>query len=231
MEDSTQMTLAKPLAIAKRSKETIEVSRSLTKRLRAVMNYHAAAWSCNRRVLDDAIEGLKNRALAGHELLAMKAEAGHGRWLVFMRKQCRLSERTVQIYMRLARHWDIIAGRLAELSKAFANPHGAADLDGRDLVNAVVRAVLNDSGNPPPQHAIDLPLDSSTVERWAQRWPDWIRDEAKLTASVAQWPAAERQVIIDRLKPAVRLHDSCQMAQQSACQDRLVHTPHKESFS
>jgi hypothetical protein len=49
--------------------------------------------------------GLDHAMRAGDLLIQAKALVGHGKWMPWFRKHCpRMSERTAQVYMRLARH-------------------------------------------------------------------------------------------------------------------------------
>jgi hypothetical protein len=53
-----------------------------------------------RRSLGDA---LRHATEAGRLLLEAKSAVGHGGWLPWLKENCGLSERTAQVYMRLAR--------------------------------------------------------------------------------------------------------------------------------
>jgi Protein of unknown function (DUF3102) len=47
--------------------------------------------------------GLQHALTAGHLLLEAKQYVSHGQWLPWLNEHCRVSERTAQVYMRLAR--------------------------------------------------------------------------------------------------------------------------------
>jgi len=47
--------------------------------------------------------GCEHAIAAGKLLLEAKAVIGHGRWLPWLREHCRMSARTAQVYMQLAR--------------------------------------------------------------------------------------------------------------------------------
>jgi hypothetical protein len=72
---------------------------------------HAAAVTAVR-------SGLEHARRAGQLLAEAKAACGHGKWLPWLEANVELSERTVQGYMQLAKHWE-------ELQ---ANPQQIADL-------------------------------------------------------------------------------------------------------
>ena len=61
---------------------------------------HQAACRAVRTSLESAIE-------AGERLIEGKALVKHGEWLPWLNELCDLSERTAQVYMRLARHKDV----------------------------------------------------------------------------------------------------------------------------
>src|SRR5262245_43644203 len=73
---------------------------------------HARVERAMRNAAEDA------RA-AGKMLIGVKAKLPHGAWLPWLRANLTLSERTAQVYMKLARNWD---------SKVLTKGAGSADL-------------------------------------------------------------------------------------------------------
>ena len=61
---------------------------------------HKAAREAAQTSLERAIE-------AGERLIEAKALVAHGQWLPWLKELCDLSERSAQVYMRLARHKDV----------------------------------------------------------------------------------------------------------------------------
>jgi Protein of unknown function (DUF3102) len=53
-------------------------------------------------------QGLERAIAAGKLLLEAKALVKHGEWLPWLESHCQIPERTVQHYMRLAKHEDEI---------------------------------------------------------------------------------------------------------------------------
>lgn len=62
----------------------------------------------------DAVEQMARSTLdraraAGDKLLQAKAQVAHGQWLPWLAEHCpRMSERTAQAYMKLAREWEVL---------------------------------------------------------------------------------------------------------------------------
>ena len=71
----------------------------------------AARWSATAYMR----RGLQRAIACGRLLIEVKAKLGHGQWLPFLRKYCRVPERTASHYMRLAHHEDEI-GKFADLT-------------------------------------------------------------------------------------------------------------------
>jgi hypothetical protein len=71
----------------------------------------------HRQVKECVIKGAQHAIKAGELLWEAKRKAGHGRWLEWMAENCEFSERTAQLYMKLA-------GALPQV----ANPQRIADL-------------------------------------------------------------------------------------------------------
>jgi Protein of unknown function (DUF3102) len=69
--------------------------------------------------------GVKHAMAAGDLLIEAKAhlktQLGHGKWLPWLAKNCAISERTAQLYIKLAKN-------RATIEKEMANPQSVADL-------------------------------------------------------------------------------------------------------
>ena len=89
--------------------------------LAAEINQHIAA---ARR---HSAASLASALAAGERLIEAKVALGHGAWLPWLNTNCALSERTAQVYMRLARNVDAV-GKSA----------GTADLTIEAAVDALV---------------------------------------------------------------------------------------------
>jgi hypothetical protein len=81
---------------------------------------HQAVRNAAHNILREAIT-------AGEALLKLKESVGHGEWGHYLRRHCELSERTAQVYMRLAEH----------RAKLEANPQRAADLSLRGALKLI----------------------------------------------------------------------------------------------
>jgi hypothetical protein len=60
--------------------------------------------------------GLQHAITAGSLLIAAKAKLKHGQWLPWLRDNCLISERSAELYMRLARHAPEIESKVASLA-------------------------------------------------------------------------------------------------------------------
>ena len=72
----------------------------------------------HKQVKECVIKGAQHAVKAGELLWEAKRKAGHGRWLEWIAENCEFSERTAQLYMKLAETLPQIANpqRMAELS-------------------------------------------------------------------------------------------------------------------
>jgi hypothetical protein len=73
--------------------------------------------------------GIEHAVSAGNLLIEAKDLAGHGNWLPWLEERCQMSERTAQLYMRLARH----------ASELEANPQWTADLTMTEAVALIAK--------------------------------------------------------------------------------------------
>lgn len=83
-------------------------------------------------------ESVRHGMVAGDLLVEAKAQLGHGQWLPWLREHCTISERTAQLYMRLAKNREAIE----------ANTQCVADLTLSEaaallFLSSDVRKVLN----------------------------------------------------------------------------------------
>jgi hypothetical protein len=83
---------------------------SLPELANAVNSEHAQLKEC-------VIKGAQHAVKAGELLWQAKRKAGHGRWLEWLAENCEFSERTAQLYMKLA-----------DALPQLANPQRIADL-------------------------------------------------------------------------------------------------------
>jgi hypothetical protein len=84
-------------------------------------------------------ESVRHAIAAGELLVEAKGQLGHGRWLPWLRDHCTISERTAQLYMRVAKN-------RAEIENQMRN--GVADLSLNEVaallvLSSDVRALLN----------------------------------------------------------------------------------------
>ena len=70
-------------------------------------------------VADALKDSLRHAITAGELLIVAKAQVPHGQWLSWLREHCAISERTAQLYMRVAKNRAEIEANISE---------GAADL-------------------------------------------------------------------------------------------------------
>jgi Protein of unknown function (DUF3102) len=98
--------------------------------------------------------GLEHAINAGRLLIEAKEQLKHGQWLPWLEEHCAMSERSAQLYMRLARH-------APELE---ANPQRVADLSVRGAAELLA---------PPPA----TPDDDEDLMEWAQRRLDGPFDD------------------------------------------------------
>jgi len=84
-------------------------------------------------------ESVRHAIAAGELLIEAKGQLGHGRWLPWLRDHCTISERTAQLYMRVAKN-------RAEIEAQIRN--GVADLSLNEaaallMLSSDVRKLLN----------------------------------------------------------------------------------------
>src|SRR5450759_4251886 len=93
----------------------LDRSNSLADLAARIRTYHQATVAALRTSVIHAMA-------AGELLIEAKAQVGHGHWLPWLAKNCAISERTAQLYTKLAKN-------RATIEKAMANPQcGVADL-------------------------------------------------------------------------------------------------------
>jgi hypothetical protein len=73
-------------------------------------------------------DGLAHAREAGKLLIKAKKLAGHGNWLPWLKRHCRFSQRTAQVYMRVARLWPQLS----------ANPQRVAHLTLREAIEPLI---------------------------------------------------------------------------------------------
>ncbi len=81
---------------------------------RKINEEHAAAQDAQRESLDHAIA-------AGERLTEAKDVVAHGQWLPWIKENCLFAERTVQLYMRLAKHADDLRSKSATVADLSLN--------------------------------------------------------------------------------------------------------------
>jgi Protein of unknown function (DUF3102) len=57
-------------------------------------------------------QGFMHASAAGELLIQAKAQAGHGKWLSWLRDECEISVRTASLYMRLAKNRGVIEDQI-----------------------------------------------------------------------------------------------------------------------
>jgi hypothetical protein len=111
--------------------------------------------------------GLKHAITAGSLLIAAKAKLKHGEWLPWLRDHCLISERTAQLYMRLAEH----------VPEMLSKSETVADLTVREAI-----ALIAKIDEP------DLTEDADNTNTAATTGTDTGRGDA-ITAAVTAIPA------------------------------------------
>jgi Protein of unknown function (DUF3102) len=94
-----------------------------------------------------AREALEHARRAGELLLQAKGAVGHGKWLPWLKTNCKFSERTAQAYMRLASQWDRLQSKSAAV----------ADLPLRDALELL-------ADKSPPSASVLLPEERRMLE-------------------------------------------------------------------
>jgi Protein of unknown function (DUF3102) len=75
----------------------IDHSNSLADLAARIRAYHEATVAALKSSVENAIK-------AGDLLIEAKAQLKHGQWLPWLDKHCAISQRTAQLYMKLAKH-------------------------------------------------------------------------------------------------------------------------------
>ena len=116
-------------------------------------------------------ESVRHAIAAGELLIEAKAQLQHGQWLPWLRDRCNISERTAQLYMRVAKNWDEIEAQMrngvADLSlneaaallmlssdvrKLLSFARTVEGLRGEELINFCIAndvGVIHDAGYDP----------------------------------------------------------------------------------
>jgi hypothetical protein len=94
----------------------------------------------HQQVKDCLMKGAFHAVKAGQLLWEAKRKAGHGRWLEWLAVNCEFSERTAQLYMKLA----------TELPQQ-ANPQRIADLSLTSAIEMIEGLKDPDEGPPIPK--------------------------------------------------------------------------------
>jgi hypothetical protein len=89
----------------------------------------------HRQVKECVIKSAQHAVKAGELLWEAKRKAGHGRWLEWIAENCEFSERTAQLYMKLA-----------DALPRMANPQRIADLS---LTGAIAAPILSSDPRHP----------------------------------------------------------------------------------
>jgi hypothetical protein len=93
----------------------LDRSNSLADLAARIRSYHEATVAALKASVQHAMN-------AGDLLIEAKAQLKHGQWLPWLDENCAMSQRTAQLYIKLAKHRDVI-------EKAAANPqHPVTDL-------------------------------------------------------------------------------------------------------
>jgi Protein of unknown function (DUF3102) len=97
---------------------TVTQSNSLADLAAQIKTYHEATVAALKRSVEFAIK-------AGECLLEAKAQLGHGHWLPWLDKNCTISERTAQLYMKLAKNKAEIAKYATDIADLTLNEAAA----------------------------------------------------------------------------------------------------------
>jgi hypothetical protein len=156
--------------------DTIEGSNSLPELAARIRAFH-----------ESTIEGLRqsveNGMAAGDLLIEAKAQLKHGHWLPWLRDNCNISERTAQLYMRLAKNRAAIEEQAKSATVADLNLNEAAALlmlssDARKLLE-MVKTMEGLDGEELVKFCLDNNVELMTgnifgaPEPTAQEWIEW----------------------------------------------------------
>jgi hypothetical protein len=95
--------------------QNIEHSNSLADLAARIKVEHTA-------IADALKDSLRHALVAGELLIEAKAQVPHGQWLPWLKDHCHISERTAQLYMRVAKNRADIETKLTE-NGAFSVRH------------------------------------------------------------------------------------------------------------
>jgi hypothetical protein len=154
---------------------------------------HQAVREASRNALREAIT-------AGLVLLHLKEMVKHGEWGHYLRQRCELSERTAQIYMRLAEHHDLIE----------ADPQRAADLSLRGALKLIPGKRASNKGKSTKSSTVLSTLSWSNATADERRhFVDGIGLPSWLAAMPPAWrPELERRINGQRARMAGSNSDS-----------------------
>lgn len=109
-------------------------------------------------------DGLQHAMAAGQLLLEAKKQIEHGDWLAWVEKNCAMTIRTAQAYMRVARSFKGLG----------ANTQRVAHLSFRDALKALAKT--SSMASRLPAEFVDRTLDD--IERGDQAWSTAMREQA-----------------------------------------------------
>lgn len=133
-----------------------------------------------------ARKAIEHARVAGDKLLLAKAQVEHGQWLPWLAANCpRLAVRTAQAYMRLADHWEMLAGKCATVAYLTIN-------DALKLLNAP-----ESDGDPATPSAFHDRIDAPSLPAPAT--------VAAVAEMLAEFPEAERRAVLDHAAAATDL--------------------------
>lgn len=96
-------------------------NRNSTSALPVLADIAASINNVHREVLGMKRRALEHARMAGTLLRQAKDEIGHGGWLDWRNANLEFSERTAQVYMRIAEKWDELEQKCKEKAQDFAD--------------------------------------------------------------------------------------------------------------
>ena len=140
--------------------------------------------------------GVEHAIRAGELLIEAKAQLKHGEWLPWLENNCTMSERTAQLYMRLAQ-------RRPELEAS--NPQGIADLTLEGASGLLAKPAQNDlAGHEAEGDIFAEPFTDFDFEDH-HGYPMWLQEKLARVAGLPKHVQAALAAIDDYDLPALAM--------------------------
>jgi hypothetical protein len=100
-----------------------------------------------RGVVKGAADAVKAAMDAGDALILAKEKVGHGDWMLWLEKNCALSDRTARVYMQLAQGREIIEAQIKAATEMAVDCHFALGVSANFTITKALDFLRRDREN------------------------------------------------------------------------------------